>query len=347
MSPVHASSNRLAWSAKRQSAFGTALDEADLNRFLKLENPLIINENATHWDDKGSIGAGHEWTEQRGRDSQHVTFSIGGQALPVEFIGYLLGLMFSSETAAETTGGANSHSASFQSLDSRPEAWVTSLAVGEDNLAYRLQDVACTSLNISGNQNQRLEVGGEFIASKIGDSLSGSSWPASTPLRYLYSYAGTFSLGGDTGRSSQLRSFSLDLASGISTEMAWRRAASEDDRIHPSWWPYTPERKLTLKLSLLAESGDLAAFRTAQQNATPTAVVISCLGETISGTSPAESDKLEISIPKAVFTGMSYSYENGLMQIDLEAEGNYDASTGGPLAVSTVEGAVQEFLTTG
>jgi hypothetical protein len=346
MSPVHASSNRLAWSVKRQSTFGTPLDEVDLNHFLKLSEPLTISETATHWNDQGSIGAGHDWTDQRGRESQHVTFSIGNQALPVEFVGYLMGLLFSSESAAATTGGANGHGASFQALDTRPEAWVTTLAVGEDNLAYRLQDVACTSLTIKGSQNERLEAGAEFVASRIGDALSGSGWPASTPLRYLYSYAGSFSLGGDTGRSSQLRSFSLELGSGISTDLAWRRAASEGERIYPSWWPYTPDRTLKLSLSLLAESGDLAAFRAAQQNATPTAVVISCLGETISETSPAESDKLEISIPKAVFTGMNYSYQNGLMQIELEAEGNYDASTGGPLAVSTVEGGVPEFLTT-
>ncbi len=346
MSPVHASNNRLAWSAKRQSAFGTPLDEADLNRFLKLDEALIISDTATHWSDQGSFGSGHDWAEQRGRESQHVTFSIGGQALPVDFVGYLLGLMFSSETATTTPGGANGHSASFQPLDTRPEAWVTTLAVGEDDLAYPVQDVACTSLNISGSNNERLQAGGEFVASKIGEALTGTNWPASAPLRYLYSYAGTFSLDGDTGRRNQLRSFSLDLSSGINTEMAWRRAASETDRIYPSWWPYTPERKLKLSLSLLAESGDLTAFRTAQQSATPAAVVISCLGETISGTSPTESDKLEISIPKAVFTEMSYSYENGLMVIDLEAEGNYDASTGGPVAVSTLEGEVPEYLTT-
>ncbi len=347
MSPVHASNNRLAWSVKRQGAFGTALGEADLNRFLKLSAPLTISEAATHWNDNGSIGGGHDWIEQRGRDRQHVTFSITDQALPVEFVGYLLGLMFSAETAAATTGGAYSHGASFQPLDTRPEAWVTTLAVGEDDLAYGVQDVACTSLKISGDQNERLQAGGEFVASRIGDALTGSNWPASAPLRYLYSYAGTFSLDGDSGRRAQLRSFSLELNSGIDTEMAWRRAASEGERIYPSWWPYTPERTMKLNLSLLAESGDLATFRAAQQNATEMAVVISCLGETISGTSPVESDKLEISIPKAVFTGMNYSYEGGLMRIELEAEGNYDASAGGPVAVTTVEGAVQEFLTTG
>ena len=217
--------------------------------------------------------------------------------------------------------------------------------MGEDDLAYRVQDVACKSLTISADQDKRLSAGGEFVASRIGGSLSGASWPENSPLRYLYSYAGTFSVAGDTDFRSRLRSFTLNLESGINEDMAWRRAASESDRIYPSWWPYSPERNLKLSLSLLAESGDLAYFRAAQQEATEMAVVISCLGEIISGTSPAENDRLEISIPKAVFTSMNYDYDGGLMKIDLEAEGNYDSAIGGPLSVTTVEGNVQEFLT--
>ncbi|MBW7996012.1 MAG: hypothetical protein FVQ81_05445 [Candidatus Glassbacteria bacterium] len=344
VTPVFASSTRIAWSSKRQSAFGSPLVEADMDRFLKLQEPLIVNETAEHWSDRGSVGSGHDWTEQRGRERQSVQFSIPDQALPVDFIGYLLGLLFSAETAQTTAGGANEHNCSFQSLDSRPAAWTTTLAVGEDDLSYYIQDAAVTGLTISGSRTDRLQAGAELVASKIGGTVTGNNWPAASALRYLYSYAGTFSLDGDDSRTAQLRDFSLNLNSGINAELAWQKASSESERLHPSWWPYSPERSMTLNISLLGSTGDLDTFRTAQQQATPMSVVISCLGEVIGGTSPPENDLVEITIPQAVFTGLDYSYEDGMMVISLTAEGDYHASTGGPLAICTVEGSVPEYF---
>lgn len=344
ITPVLASSTRIAWSTKRQSAFGSALSEPDLDRFLKLSQPLIVNESATHWNDRGSIGSGHDWIENRGRERQSVHFSIPSQPLPVEFIGYLLGLLFSTETAQNTAGGANQHSCSFQSLKDRPSAWTTTLALGEDDLNYRIQDAAVSEMTLSGEGHERLKTQANFVASRIGGALTGANWPTSAPLRYLYSYAGTFSLDGDSIRTSQLRSFNLSLKSGINTDLAWQRNASESERIYPSWWPYSPERGLGLQLSLLGSSGDLALFRAAQQQATPMAVVISCLGETISGTSPAENDLVEITIPKAVFTEMDYAYDDGMLRINLSADADYHAATGGPVAIRTVEGSVDAYF---
>ena len=298
ITPVLASGTRIAWSSKRQSAFGSALSESDFTRFLKLRDPLIINESAKHWDDRGSVGSGHDWTENRGRERQSVTFDIPTQSLPVDFIGYLLGLLFSDENAQTTSGGANQHSCSFKSLKDRPSAWTTSLAVGEDDLNYVVQDAAVTKLTISGEGTDRLSAGAEFVASRIGSSLSGEEWPASVPLRYLYNYAGSFSLEGDSSRTSQLKSFSMSLGSGIKTDQAWQKTASESDRIYPSWWPYSPERNMSLTLSLIGSSGDLDIFRSAQQQATPMAVVISCLGLSTAAPAARRAPRTQI-MPRA------------------------------------------------
>ncbi len=56
MATVQRSATRVAWSVKKQSAFGTALDKTDLTRFLRLADPIIINEAAEHWTDRGMIG---------------------------------------------------------------------------------------------------------------------------------------------------------------------------------------------------------------------------------------------------------------------------------------------------
>jgi hypothetical protein len=345
ITPVLASAARIAWSSKRQSAFGSPLSEVEFDRFIRLKEPLIVDESAEHWNDRGSVGSGHDWTENRGVERQSVAFEIPFQPLPVDFIGYLLGLLFSSETAQATPSGANQHSCAFQSLKDRPSAWTTSIAVGEDDQNYVIQDAAVKDLALSGGDNGRLTASAGFVASRIGDGLSGNSWPDSVPLRYLYNYAGSFSLGGDSSRTSQLKSFSLRLNSGINTDQAWLKNASETERIFPSWWPYSPARSMALTISLLGSSGDLEIFRNAQQQTTPAEVVISCLGETINGTSPPETDLVELTIPQAVFTRMNYHYDGGMLVIDLTAEGNYHAATGGPVSVRTVEGSVAEYFT--
>jgi len=343
MSPVQRTASKIAWSSKKQVSFGTPLDKADLTRFLKLADPVIINENAEHWSDRGMIGTGHHWETQRGRLRQYVRFEIPVQPLPVEFLGYLLALFFSSESALTNASGAYEHSAGFQSLETRPEAYLSTFAVLEDGSDYYLQDVACTSLRLRGEGSNRLEAGGSFLASRIGGTLSGYSWPPAGALRYLYNYAGTFTIDAQDKRS-QLRNFELTLESGVNTELAWRKQASETSRIYPSAWPYTPERSLELTLSLLAESGDLAGFRAAQQAGTESSIVISCLGEEIPGTNPADEDEVEIRIPKAVFTSVDYNYADGLLNLDLTVEGRYDSTTGGPVSVKTTEGNIPEFF---
>ncbi|MBN2290708.1 MAG: hypothetical protein JXQ83_15345 [Candidatus Glassbacteria bacterium] len=343
MATVYRTASKVAWPTRKQAVFGSPLEKTDLAKFLKLQDPLVINENAEHWTDRGAIGKGHDWETQRGKVRQFVRFEIPVQPLPVDFIGYLLALFFSRESASTNGSGAYEHTAKFNSLADRPEAYVTSLAVLEDGEDRCLQDVACTGLTLRGQGTNRLEAGGSFVASKIGDTLSGYSWPAASALRYLYNYAGTFTLDA-ADRKTQLQDFELSLEAGIDTDLAWRKEASEAERIYPALWPYTPERSMELKISLLAEGGDLAAFRSAQQAGTEQAVVLSCLGESIPGTDPADHDEVEISVPKAVFTAVDYSYGSGLLQLDLSLEGRYDSGLQGPVSIKTTEGSTEEYF---
>ncbi|HLA41316.1 MAG TPA: hypothetical protein VJ417_15045 [Candidatus Glassbacteria bacterium] len=344
MSPVYRTASRVAWPVKKQTAFGTPLAGPDLTGFLRLADPLIIDESAEHWTDRGAVGAGHEWPTQAGKLRQYVRFEIPLQPLPVSFIGYLLALLFSADSSQTLASGAYEHVAGFQALASRPEAYVSTLAIHEDGSDYYIQDAACTGVTLRGEGTERLQAGASFVGSRIGGTLAGYTWPAAAPLRYLYNYAGAFSIAGDGGKRSQLRGFSLTLNSGIGTELAWRKAAAEADRIYPSVWLYTPERSLSLSLSMIAESGDLAAFRAAQQGATQNAIVLSCLGEKIPGSSPDDYDEIELTLPKAVFSGLDYAYEDGLLNLDLDVEAAYDSATGGPISVKTVEGGVADYF---
>jgi hypothetical protein len=345
MAPVLRTASRIAWPVKRQTAFGTPLAGTDLNCFLRLRDPLVINENAEHWTDRGMIGNGHDWESCRGRLKQSVQFEIPAQPLPVDFAGWLLALFFSGETASAAPGGAHEHRAGFPALSARPESYVTTLALREDNVDWQLQDVACRGLTLKGDSTNRLEIGGSLVASRVGGPLAGYTWPTPADSRFVYNYAGSFTLGG-TDRRRQLAGFSLSLDSGINLDLAWRKAATEQERIYPALWPYGSERKMELGLSLVAESGDLAAFRAAQQGGATSALVLSCLGEAIPGTVPADHDGIEISVPRAMFTGLDYNYDKGLLHLDLKIEGRYDSATGGPLTVKTTEGSVTEYMIT-
>ncbi|HUU29375.1 MAG TPA: hypothetical protein VM123_16350 [archaeon] len=343
MATVQRSASKVAWSIKKQSAFGTALVKTDLTKFLKLADPLIINESAEHWTDRGMIGLGHDWETQAGRLKQFIEFEIPVQPVPVDFAGYLLALFFSQESAQTAASGAFKHTAKFVALDTRPSAYTTTFAVHEDGSDYYIQDLACRKLTLRGQGSNRLEMGGSFAASKIGGTLSSYTWPSSAASRYVYNYAGTFTIDA-ANKKAQLHSFELSLESGINLDLAWQKVAAEANRIYPSLWPYTPERSMSLSLTVLAESSDLAAFRSAQQGGSEDALVVSCLGEAIPGTSPTDYDEVEISIPKAVYKALEYSYDSGLLHLELTVEGRYDSSTGGPISVKTTEGTVEEYF---
>lgn len=342
MATIQRSAFRLAWSVRRQGSFGAALAGAVLDRGLLLADPLLVEEVTEHWTDRGAAGRGHDWETARGALSSHLRFELPVQPLPVEFIGWLAGLVFSRESASLTGGGARAHLTSFPSLESCPEGWVTTLAIKEDGAALALQDVACAALTLRGEGARRLEAGASFLGSRLG-TVSGCPWSAPAAQRYLYHYSGSFTLAGVDRRRS-LRSFELKLEAGVSPSLAWRQAASDSARLYPAAWPLGPERGVSLRLSLLAESGDLAVFREARREGSELAVTLTCQGESIPGASPAEPDRIELSLPRAVLTGLDYHYREGLLNLELTLEGRYDQALGGPVSLRTVEGTVPEYF---
>ena len=342
MAPILKTAGRLAWSSKRQTAFGTPLAGSWLDRFILLREPLVLKESLEHWSDRGMIGSGHDWETSRGLLQRHVEFELPEQPLPVDFAALLIALFFCGESSVQKASGAYEHAASFPDLQSVPESPVTTFAVREDGQDWFVQDIACTRLTLSGEGPERMKVGAAFVGTRTG-ALVDFTWPETTAQRYLYNYAGAFSLGGQD-RRPQLRSFKLALESGLNLELAWHKAASELDRIYPAAWPLTPERKMDLALSLVAEPGDLSLFRTARADGSWSGIVLSVLGETIPGTSPADSDSLVLEVPRGTFTALEYEYGKGLLGIDLSVEGRYESTLGGPLRITTTEGSTSAFM---
>jgi len=332
MAKVQRTASKIAWGVKRQSAFGTAMAKTDLTKFLRVNDPILINDVATHWNDKGMIGNGHEWETQRGIQRQMVSLEIPTQAMSIDAMGYFLAMFFSTVDTTDKTSYYE-HVSKFSTLAAIPTAYPFTLAILEDGNDQYIQDLAVTGLTIRGDADNRMEMGVTMVGSKIGGTLSDYTWPTAEDARYVYNYAGvaTSTAAGDI--KAQVRSFELTLDSGISVDMAFKKAATEANRIYPQEWNYTPARSMALSLSLFAESGDLATFRASQKAGTEDALVIQCLGLVIGAT--AGYDTVQITIPKAVYTAVSEGYSDGLQTIDLTVDAHYDATTVGPISILT------------
>lgn len=332
--------SKIGWSAKKQSAFGTPLVKTDLTRHLKLPEPPIIKVMPEFWTDKEFVGKDHDFETQRGRNRQWVTVDLASHPAPSDWLAYLLALFFGATTDAVVQAGqVYSHTSILDTLANMPEAPVTTLAIYEDAVDQAVQDLAVKSLTISGDGSNRLEAAASLIGSKLATPLATYTWPTVAALHYLYNFSGAFTLDA-ADLVAQIRSFKLTLESGIDEELAWQKVATEASRIYPSVWPYTQARSVSLELSILAATGDLATYRAAHEAGTEIAVALSCLGDSISGAAPADNDELAISLPAAVISSFEYSFAaKGLMQIDMGFEGRWD--TGG------IDSIIQTVVTEG
>jgi len=337
--------SKIAWSTKKQSAIGTPLITTDLTIYLSLADPIILNEAAERWTDRGMTGLDHEWATTGGKLRQYVQFEIPVQPLPIDFIGYLVGLAFS--TSAETLidqDVAYSHASKFTILSTTPEAYFTTFAMYEDGNDQCVEGVACQSLTIRGDGSNRLECGGTFIGTKIGTPLSSFTWPDAATHQYVWNNAGAFTFEGDM--VSQLRSFELTVDPGINMDLAFIKTATEAARIYPSKYPLTPDHGFGMSVKFIAEAAELATYRAAQLVGTEMDFDITCLGASISGSDPATVYTLAISIPKAVITEIGQDFgEGGNLNLDLTLDGNYDStgSLNSPILVTVTNGITEYF----
>lgn len=346
MATVPRHDTKVGWSVKKQSAFGTPLVKADLTRHVKLPDPVIIKPMPDFWSDREMIGKGHDFESQRGINRQRVEGEIPMGPVPVDFLAYLLALLFGDTTDAVVQAGTvYSHTSILDTLANVPQAVVATLAVYEDGVDQIIQDLALRSITIRGDGTNRMEAGCSFIGAKLGTPLDTYTWPTAAALRYLNNFSGVFTLDG-ADLAGQIRSFELSVNVGIDEELAWQKVAAEANRIYPSWWPYTEQRSASLKVSILAESGDIATYRAAYLAGTEIAVILSCLGSLISGSSPADYDELQVSLPAAVITEFDYNFAaKGLMQIEMTLEGHWD--TGGIESViqtMVIEGEIADLF---
>lgn len=332
--------SKIAWSVKKQSAIGTPLIATDLTRYLSLADPIILNERAEHWTNRGMTSLDHEWETTSGKLRQFVEFEIPVQPLPIDFIGYLVGLAFNVSTPSEIDENvAYSHASKFIILSTQPVAFFTTFAMYEDGNDQCVEGVACTGLTIRGDGSNRLECGGTFIGTKIGTKLSNFTWPDAATQQYVWNNAGAFTFEGDM--VSQLRGFELTVDPGIDMDLAFVKTATEAARIYPSKYPLTPDHGFSMSVKFIAEAAELATYRAAQIAPTEMDFDLTCLGSLIATSDPATYYTLAISIPKAIITKEpEQSFEAGNLNLNLTLDGRYDStgSLNSPILVTVTNG---------
>lgn len=340
MAKVQRTASKLAWSVKRQAAFGTRCDGTDLTKFVKLADPITIVEDVSMWSDKGMIGLGHNWETQRGIQRSMVKLEIPVQPLSIDFMGYLLAAAFNVVSTVDNTN-YYTHTTKFSPLATTPEMLPFSLTIEEDGNDKSVIDCTITSLTIRGSGDGRIEMGASIVASQLATDLAGFTNPTAEDARYIYNYAGTATstLLGDI--KAQLRSWELTIDTGVDVDGSFRGTTTEALRRYPQVWTRTGAESMGLTYSVEAESGDLATLRAAKSAATAEATTIACQGLVIGAT--AGYDLLTVSVPVGVIDDVSESYENGVQVLGVTVGGQYQAAATGPLTVAVVNDEASYF----
>ena len=340
MAKVQRIASKLAWSVKRQAAFGTRCDGTDLTKFTKLADPIIIKEDVSMWTDQGMIGKGYNWETQRGIQRSMVRLDIPVQPLSIDFMGYLIAATFNVVSTVDNTN-YYTHTCKFSPLATTPAMLPFSLAINEDGNEKSVIDCTVTSLTIRGQGDGRVEMGASIIASQLADDLADYTWPTAEDARYIYNYAGTATSTALGDIKAQLRSWELTVDTGVDIDGAFRGTTTEALRRYSQVWTRTGAEGMNLTYSIEAESGDLATLRAAKSAATAEATSIGCVGLKIGAT--AGYDTITVAVPVGVIADVEESFSNGLQVLDVTVGGQYQAAATGPLTVVTVNDEASYF----
>ena len=341
MAKVQRTASKLAWGVKRQAAFGTGMAKTDLTKFVRVAEPIIINEDVVQWSDKGMIGNIHHWETQRGIQRSMINVEIPVQPLSIDFMGYLVTAFFNVDSVVDNTNYFT-HTQKFSPLGTTPEMLPFSLTIEEDGTDKLLQDLTITSLTIRGERDGRLEMGCSIVGSQLGSNLSSYTNPTAEDARYVYNYAGTKTTNSLGDISAQLRSFELLLESGIDIDGSFRGTTTEALRKFPQVWTRTGAESAVLTYTIEAESGDLATLRGDKSAGTADAIVIGARGLVIGAT--AGFDDITVNVPVGITTNIDETFENGVQVLAVTAEGQYNVGVTGPVSVVIINDEANYFV---
>ncbi|KKL90085.1 hypothetical protein LCGC14_1908230 [marine sediment metagenome] len=320
----------IAWAQFRQSGIGTPLDKDDLVQDIELNDPLTYALELDEISNRGLVGKGHEFETDRYLNSRHLTGSVPQQALPARFINYIAAACLGNIS----TGAAApvyTQTIKWNPVGTTAQGWPISFGIDDDGSDIVLNDVHILNFNISGDGQNRVEMGFDFVGTKTS-ALATMTWPTIAAENYVHNNSGVFTVA-TVDKKSQLRSFNLAVNPGVDMDRAWRKLATEAARPFPSAFPFNPETsEVTLTLSLEAEDADLGVWRGYRTSETEVELVISALGAAING-SPFT---IGFEIHRGIVTEINHSWEDGILILNPTIIPRYDTSAATPLTITNI-----------
>jgi hypothetical protein len=334
-----------AFSLLRQSAFGTALDPADIDKShpaLSADLPDINLEQQDNSDHafKGHGHATEVWGEKADLQMKR---SFHGSSF---ITGWLAALNIGNGLTTELSPGPPAvYQHEFWPLPESdagfdPQVPVTTIiACLYDGLQYLCRDIAGKGFTISGQQQQRLKVDADLIGSGYfeSDATVLPAWVTTSFLR--------------TGKVV-LNYNSQDIKAPLQ-EFTFKY---ENQLIEDGYGPGSPTlifgnqeyfcRKYLLKngdtnslnFKMLLDS--TMTLESDHQQVQERPIVLTCEGDTIQTT---YKHKLEISMPKAVIRSRKIGDDKGYYVVDVEVKPNFDTGINAPFKI-TVVNDIPEYM---
>ncbi len=331
-----------AFGTKKEAAYGTPVDDADLTKSHALLGPADIAETPTVLTDEAEAGRGTEWAGLASIERWDATLHREAYGTP-ELLGFLAAFWFGNvaTTQPDAINAPDVYEHAFTVLRPPTTALpVTSIVEkSASNLLRKMESVVVSTLELSGEVPGRLKVAADLVGSgKV--TLPGSfSFPAMPAESQVFFRTNTlvFTLN-NVDVSARLLAFALKLDNALLGDAGYQPGSG----LYRSTIEYGAKRPITFTCSVLADAAgaDLATLR-AGTVLTPNTLVFS-------GTAVEASvikQQFTISLPKLQFAKATFGNKDNRRTYDMAFEVLDDQAAGSPVKL-IVRNANTSYLTT-
>jgi len=315
-----------AFSTKKQSAYGTTLDDVDLTLSYPFKGPDILELTPEYLTDEDKVAQGHEWLTRQDLEywDTHLKRSFDLTSFMAGWIGaFGLGLVSS---ALASTSLAYDHTCRFSdpSVDNHQLPIATIVEKLSSGIKRKISDLVVEDFTISGDGKNRLQLEMNIVGS--GQTASSSlSMPSVTAGTFLRMSGLQFQIGvsgSEVDVSSRLRKWELKVNNNL----------MKDDGYYPGSGNYrgrclygrrTAEFNFTLELE---ESAQVELTHLA--NNQELKAIVTVTDALIEDTS---YHGFVLTVPKLKYKMTPIGVEDGKQIYNVECNLFYDSAAGGPL----------------
>lgn len=332
MGTVRDYEGRMALSWKKQSAYGTAVLDADLIKALRMTSFPDADFKPDTVNDEEAFGKGHEWATEQNIDRFNTALKTDFD-LTSHSAGFLFAFLFGDVVSTQQgVSDAYSHVITPMSIATTKQIYVTSM-VQQLSSGFKklLRDLALNEVSLSCSVKDRAKITGSWIGSGYFGESALASMPTLIDSPYLKSDNLQFKLGtkgSEVDRSMDLTNFELTFSNDLLGDDGYRFDGDGYRRECE-----IGKRKMTLKFGLrLAHDSD--AEHDNLMNQTPLSAIFDFVSPTMVDDTYPHSCKIEI--PNFQYTAAPIKVDGKVVGHDIEVLPMYDAVLAGAVQVTVV-----------